>query len=139
LTKTLLNRRLSGTLGIQLVAQMVMGAGMWLAGMSPVESRLLMMFTWALTLSLLAVYVERCFAFVAVFDALLFLVGARFPAALHPLMSFANLVFTVVVVWVWLPRQDLERVNEKRLELRRQARRLLFEGRVRTQPPEEEL
>ena len=69
LSKTLLNRRLAYTLGLHLCAQMLLGAGAWLGGISPETSQLLHIFTWTMTLTLLSVWVEPWFALLAVFLA----------------------------------------------------------------------
>ena len=130
LTKTLLNRRLAATLGIQLCAQMVLSVGMTLAGMSPAQCHQILLFTWALILSYLAIWVERCFWVPAAVDAVAFLLASRFPILIYPMMSLANLVLTLLIVRVWLPKQTLERIQERRAEFRRRARRLFLEGRT---------
>ncbi len=129
LTKTLLNRRLTATLGIHLCGQIVLGTGAMLAGFTPQQSQLLHIFSWFATIVLLAVWVERWFAVPAALDAIGFLVVSRWPSALYPVMSITNVVFTLVLVRVWFPRQDMERMNERRLELRRRVRRLFLEAR----------
>jgi serine/threonine-protein kinase len=129
LTKTLVNRRLSSTLGLHLVAQMLLGTGAWLAGLSITQSETMLVFTWALTQILLAVWVERWFALTALVCALSFLGAARWPAALHPLMALDNLVFTLVLLLVWFPQSDIAKIQERRLELRRKALRWLGDDR----------
>jgi hypothetical protein len=42
-------------------------------------------------------------------------------------MALCNFVLTVVVVWVWFPRQDIETIRARRQELHRRTRRLLLE------------
>jgi hypothetical protein len=71
--------------------------------------------------TLLAVWTERWFALPAATCGLTFLVASGFPGLLHPLMSLDNLVLTFVVVKVWLPRQDVARIQERRRELRARA------------------
>ena len=125
LSKTLLNRRLAQTLGLHLCAQMLLGAGAWMAGISPETGQLLHIFTWTLTLTLSSVWVEPWFALPASVSALSFLVAAAFPRLMYPLMSSDNFVLTVVLLRVWFPRQDIEKIKERRLELRRRARKWL--------------
>ena len=134
LTRTLLNRRIAQTLGLELSAQIVLGVGAWLAGFSPTQSQLLHVFTWGLTETLLAVWVETWFAIPAAFCAVTFVIACARPALLYPLMSLDNLVFTVVLVRVWFPRQDIERMNERRLALRSRARRWLVDAGVASAP-----
>ncbi|MEO7329261.1 MAG: serine/threonine-protein kinase [Minicystis sp.] len=129
LTETLLNRRLSSTLGLHLVAQMILGAGAWLAGLTVVQSQTLLIFTWGMTQILLAIWVERWFALAAAVCAISFLLAARFRAALHPLMALDNLVFTTVLLRVWFPKGDIARIHERRRELRRKALRWLRDDR----------
>lgn len=137
LGRTRLNRQLSATLGLHLLAQACLGVGAQQLGVSPEQASTLYVFTWMLTLLLLGVWVERWFFVPAVVDGLAFLAGAALPSVRYPLMSVANLVFTAVLVGVWFPRQDLARIDQGRRELRRQARRLLFleARRPREAPP----
>jgi hypothetical protein len=130
LTKTLLNRRLSSTLGLHLVSQILLGSGAYLAGLSVPQSQTMLVFSWALTQTLLAIWVERWFALTALVCAVSFLIEARFPSSLYALMAFDNLVFTVVLLRVWFPQGDLEKINERRLALRRQALRWLRDDRA---------
>ena len=129
LSKTLLNRRVALTLGIHLAAQILLSSGAWLAGMPAQQSQLLHVFSWFLTEALLAVWVERWFAVSAATCAVTFLLCGAWPQLTFPLMSFDNLVLTVVLVRVWFPRQDIERLKEGRLLLRRRARLWLTEPR----------
>lgn len=140
LGRTRLNRQLSSTLGLHLLAQVCLGVGAHQLGIPPEQASTLYVFTWMLTLLLLGIWVERWFFVPALVDGLAFLVGAAAPALRYPLMSLANLVFTAVLVVVWFPRQDLARIDEGRRELRRRARRLLFleARRPREAPPEGE-
>jgi serine/threonine-protein kinase len=122
LTKTLLNRRLARTLGLQLLLQVLLTSGAWLAGLTPRQSELFLVFSWSATYSLLAAWIEPWFAAPAVVCGLSFLISARFPSLLYPLMSLDNLIFTLVLVRVWFPRADLARILERRQELHRRAR-----------------
>jgi serine/threonine-protein kinase len=127
LTSTRLNRRLSRTLALSFSAQIVLGTGAWIAGFSPDHSLLLLLFAWGLTHTLVAVWVEPWFAVPASVCGLAFLATAAWPTLLHPLMALANFVFTVVLVRVWLPRQDLERIKQ-RIERRPHGRKWLGEA-----------
>jgi serine/threonine-protein kinase len=125
LTKTLLNRRLAQTMGLYLAWQCILGAGGWLAGISPVHMHMFFMAAWSLTYTLLAVWTERWFALPAASCAITFLVATAFPSLMYALMSFDNLLFTLVLVKVWFPRQELARMRERRAELRDRAGRWL--------------
>jgi serine/threonine-protein kinase len=125
LTKTALNRRLTMTLGLYLVAQITLGMGGWLAGISPTHMHVVFFFAWGLTDMMLAVWTERWFALPAATCAASFLVAAGFPSLIYPLMSLCNLVLTVVLVKVWFPRQYLARIQERRREVRARAGRWL--------------
>jgi serine/threonine-protein kinase len=125
LTKTLFNRRVAQTIGLYLVAQMLLGAGGYFAGISAPRLHVVFLFAWALTETLLAIWADAWFALPAAVCALSFLVAAGFPELVYPLMSLCNLVLTVVVVRLWFPRQDLALIHERRRELRARAKRWL--------------
>jgi serine/threonine-protein kinase len=126
LGRTRLNRQLSSTLGLHLVAQACLAIGAEHLGLSARASATLHVFSWMLTMLLLGVWVERWFFVPAAFDGLLFLASAAAPTLVYPLMAAANLLFTAVLVYVWFPRQDLARIEEQRQRLEAEARRLLF-------------
>ena len=128
LSKTMLNRRVSATLAVHLVAQMVLGAGELAMGITPQQGLINLMFAWGLTQALLAVWVERWFAAPAIVCALSFVTASFVPSLSYPLMSLDNLILTIVLVRVWFPKQDVARIMERRAELRQRARRWLVEG-----------
>lgn len=134
LSKTALNRRLGATLGLQLVLQIVLALAAWRMGLSPTQSQTLLIFTWALTEALLAVWVERWFAAPAAVSALSLLAAATWPSLHYPIMSFDNAVLTYVLVRVWLPRQDVELIKTRRAEIRQRARRLFLDVASRAAP-----
>ncbi|MFT3770711.1 MAG: serine/threonine-protein kinase [Minicystis sp.] len=125
LTKTRYNRRLAATLGLHLTAQIVLGAGAALAGLSPEHGMTLHVFSWSLTMTMVAIWAERWFALPAVVCALSFLLVAARPELLYPIITLDNLLFTVVLVRVWFPRDDLAKIKERRDALRRRARKWL--------------
>jgi hypothetical protein len=125
LTKSALNRGLSHTVALYLFGQMLLGAGGWFMGLSALQTHQLFLFAWALTHTLVAVWAERWFAAPAAACAASFLVASAFPALVYPLMAFCNLVLTLVVLRVWFPKQDLERIQARRREMRRKAERWL--------------
>jgi serine/threonine-protein kinase len=130
LTKTALNRRLSQTFALYFAAQCILSAGGWFAGFSPTHIHMVLLFAWGLMYTLLAVWTERWFALPAATCALTFLVASAFPSLVYGLMSLDNLVLTIVVVKVWFPRQDVERIQERRRELRARALQWLRGTRV---------
>jgi hypothetical protein len=97
-----------------------------------------LVFAWALTHTLLAVWAERWFALPAAVCFASFLVAAGFQGLVLPLMALDNLVFTIVIVRVWFPRQDIARIQEVRRDMERRARRWIGEARERRRPQEEE-
>ena len=125
LTKTALNRRLSQTFALYFAAHCILAAGGWLAGFSPIHIHMVLMFSWGLMYTLLAVWTERWFALPAATCGLTFLVVSAFPSLMYALMSLDNLVLTVVVVKVWFPRQDVARLLERRRLFRARADRWL--------------
>jgi eukaryotic-like serine/threonine-protein kinase len=129
MTRTLINRRLAQTLGMQLVLQMVLGTGSLLAGLSPAQGQLFVVFSWVMTHTLLAVWVERWFALPALVCAASFLIAAARPEALHPLKALDNLVFTLVLLRVWFPQGEIEKMRERRAEFHRRALRWLRDER----------
>jgi serine/threonine-protein kinase len=125
LTKTQFNRRIAATLGLQLALQILLVAGASLAGLSPAHGLWLLVFSWSLTMTMLAVWVERWFAVPAATSALAFLVAAARPELVYAAMTLENLVFTAVLVRFWFPRDTLAKMKERRDALRRRARRWL--------------
>jgi serine/threonine-protein kinase len=127
LTKTLLNRQLSGTLGVYMILQLCLELGFLLAGWTVQQSLILHVFGWSLTLAILALWVEPWFAASAAVSMISFLLICASPSWLFPLMILDNLVLTVVLVRIWLPRQDLETVRARRRALQSRARGLLLD------------
>ncbi len=117
LMKTSFNRNLVATGALYLVAQALMSLGAYMAGLSPYQVHLASIFGWGLTYGLLAVWAERRFAIVAATCAASFLVASAIPRLTFPLMSLDNLVFTIIVVRVWLPREDVLRIRERGRQL----------------------
>jgi serine/threonine-protein kinase len=128
LTKTLLNRRVSQTLGLYFIGHIFLGVGGWFIGVSSLQMHVLLLFSWALTHTLLAVWAERWFALPAAVSGISFIVASAFPGLVYPLMSLCNLVLTVVLVKVWLPEQDKDQIQERRRQLRARAKRWLRPG-----------
>ncbi len=74
---------------------------------------------------MLAVWAERWFALPAAVCGISFLIASVHPSLVYPLMSFGNLVLTIVLVRVWIPRQDVERILAERAAFRKRARQWL--------------
>jgi serine/threonine-protein kinase len=134
MTKTALNRRLAATLAVQLGMQILIASAAWILGISPTQSQTMLILSWALTLALLAVWAEPWFAVPAVVSALSLLVAAARPGWLYPLMALDNAVLTYVIVRVWLPQQNVEKIRTRRVEIGRRARRMFLDGRSRAAP-----
>jgi serine/threonine-protein kinase len=133
MSKTALNRRLAATLAVQLGMQILIASAAWILGISPTQSQTLLILSWALTMALLAVWAEPWFAAPAVASALSLLVAAARPGWLYPLMALDNAVLTYVMVRIWLPRQDVEKMLNRRQEFRKRARRMWLDARA---PPQ---
>ena len=138
LSKTALNRRVGATLGLHLSAQMLLGAGGWLMGLTDDQEMLMLIFSWCLTETIMAVWVEKWFGAAAVASAAAFLLAALRPAWLYPVMSFDNAIFTVVLVRVWFPRTDVADLLARRNVLRRRAREWLVSARGLAEAEEED-
>jgi len=134
LSKTALNRRLVATLGLQLSLQIVLGLAMWIMGLQPVQGQTLLLITWSLTQALLAVWVDPWFGVPALVSTLSILVAAARPAWIYPIMSFDNAVLTYVLIRIWLPKQDVERMKARRAAIRGKARRLFLDVRAKAAP-----
>jgi len=117
LMKTILNRNLAATFTLYMIAQSSLALGGHLAGLRPYHVHLLSMFCWGLTYGLLAIWADRSFALVAAACAVSFMVASVVPALLYPLMSLDNFVFTLTVLRMWLPSEDVVRLKEHRRRL----------------------
>ena len=136
MTSTALNRRLGQTFALYMAVQAILGTGGWLAGISPAHLHLFFLVLWSLTYGMLAVWAERWLALPAAGCAVSFVVACAYPSVpwlMYPLMSLCSLLFTVVLVKVWFPRQYLARIQERRRELRSRARSWLVGERAEGQ------
>jgi hypothetical protein len=59
-----------------------------------------------------------------------FVIASAYPSLVYPLMSFGNLVLTIVLVRVWVPKQDIERIHARRAAFRGRARQWLHGSRT---------
>jgi hypothetical protein len=137
MTRTALNRRLGQTFALYMACQAVLGTGGWLAGVSPMHLHLFFLVMWSLTYGLLAVWAERWFALPAAACAISFVVAAAAPSIpwlMYPLMSLCSLLFTIVLLKVWFPRQDVAWIHERRRVLRSRARSWLSGERTDERP-----
>ncbi|MDP3276462.1 MAG: protein kinase [Deltaproteobacteria bacterium] len=141
LTRTAHNRRLVQSVGIVLCVGILLAIGAQRAGIPMKQTELVYMPLWALCNAMLAVHVERWFGYAALADAVAFLVAARFPSVQYVMMSLCNVVLTIGVVAVWLPKQDLVRMDQRRreiqqaIELRRAGRAAMLEARRSSRAP----
>src|SRR5262249_45357905 len=126
MTKTLLNRRVAQTVGWHFGLQLLLGTGAWLAGLSPMESQTLHVLLWASTPTMLAIWAERWFGVSGGCAAGALLVSCARPPWLFGAMSATNLVFTLLLVLVWFPKQDVEILRTSG-EFRRRARRMFLD------------
>ncbi len=128
LRKTLLNRRMARSLFVYLVLQTTLGAGGWLLGIPWNTMHVLFLFEWALAYALLAVWVETWFGALAAACAVSFLVASGHPAMVYPLMSGCCLLMAFVIVRFWLPREDVDKIRERRAKMRQRAHKWLLPG-----------
>ncbi|HRI70968.1 MAG TPA: serine/threonine-protein kinase [Polyangium sp.] len=140
LTRTLLNRRITAICLLQLLGQTMFVTGAWPMGLAPVPGRTLLMASAAMTAAFLAVWVEPWFAAVAAVTAVTFFIVSAHPLLFYPLASLDIAVGTLVGVFVWLPRKDLEDLRKRRekfahwvrkqaLRMRRSSRAVEDDGR----------
>jgi serine/threonine protein kinase len=123
LTKTQVNRRAALSVLAHMIYQTTMGIVAAWGGLTGAQSVLLTLTSFALTESLLAVWLEPWFLLPAASAGASALFAAKTPALLLPLMSLNGLLLTMVLVFVWFPRQDVERMRETRRLLHTKARR----------------
>lgn len=127
LSKTRLNRGLVGSVAAHFGAQLMLSVGAYWTGMPPAQGLLLLILLWALTLSLLAIWAERWFALCALLASASFFMGVAKPSWIYALMAIDNAVLTFVVVRRWLPRADLEAIQERRQAFHTSARKLFLD------------
>jgi hypothetical protein len=123
-----LNRRLGHMFSLTLWAQALLSVAGWLANVPIHDTELLIPALWGLSYAMLAVWGEKWFAVPAVTCAVALLVSAVSPRWMYPLMSLDNLMFTVVLVRVWLPREDVARIEDRRRRMHGRAQRWLREA-----------
>ena len=135
LTKTQFNKRLAQTLGLQFGLQILLSAASMLMGLSAHQGLVLLIFSWAGAMTMLAIWVERWFAVCAVACSATFLISAARPDLVYPAMILDNLIFTVVLVRFWFPRDTLAKMVERRDAIRRRARKWLGDAYASSGPP----
>ncbi len=89
-------------------------------------------------MAMLAIWVERWFAVCALLCGTAYLISSAKSDIRYPLMSFCNLVFTGVLLRIWFPRQELEKLKARRQEIRQRARRMFLDVRTRARSGDEE-
>jgi len=124
LTRTLFNRRITAVVTIHLLALTMLATGTWLMGLTPVQGWTLQIGAAAVTDAFLAVWFEPWFAAVAVVTAVSFIIAIVHPRLFYTLTGLDVATLTLVVVFVWLPRKDLEDLRKRREKLARRARKL---------------
>jgi serine/threonine-protein kinase len=128
MTKTLLNRRNANTFAVVFVAQLAIVLGSWIAHRPAVEAQIVIPICWGLGYALLGVWAEIWFLVPAVTCAAGFVASSYAPSWMYPVMSLDNVVFTIVLLRVWLPKEELALIEQRRQTLRRRARRWLREA-----------
>ncbi|MDQ3033726.1 MAG: protein kinase [Myxococcota bacterium] len=101
LRRTEINRRLTRTVGIMLVAQIALFAGAWGIGVEYAKSRVLLLLLYAVISALAAATIEARMWPSAVAFMIGFALACVWPGYEYPFQSVANLVLTVNVVVVW--------------------------------------
>ena len=105
MSRTALNRNLGRTFVLYMCGQTILATGGWLAGVSPTQLHLFFLFAWSLTYGLVGVWAEPWFGVPAAACAVSFVIASAFPAWTYALMSVCNLLLTIVVLRVWVPRE----------------------------------
>lgn len=117
-----LNRRIGRTFILYMVGQVILTTGAERAGVSIQHLHLFFLFAWALSYGMLAIWAEPWLALPSVVCGVGVLVASVYPPSLYFLMSLGNLLFTIVVLRVWIPREDLARILARRQARLAQAR-----------------
>ncbi len=117
LTKTAFNRRMSRTVLLLFIAQLVFAAGATLLDFEIVQFQVALLFLWFVMAANVAVMLESRIAPAAGGFLVAFLVAAWQPRAVHLAMSLANVVLTVNLVRVWNPEDNsLAEETQRRIE-----------------------
>ncbi|MGZ3476453.1 MAG: serine/threonine-protein kinase [Polyangiales bacterium] len=105
--KTAVNRRLSASLLLAFVAQIIVEVGFWAAGQSATTAHWVHIAIWFAILGSVVINLERGLWPSLVAIAIVFVAAGFFPAAIYLGMSVANAVLVINAVAVWLPRDRI--------------------------------
>jgi serine/threonine-protein kinase len=114
--KTAVNRRLSASLLLTFVAQILVEVGFWAAGLSSAHAHWMHMAIWFAILGSVVINLERALWPSLVAVALVFVFAGFVPRAIYAGMSIANAVLVINAVAVWLPRDRIKQgIRDRRL------------------------
>jgi len=112
MTKTAINRRLGGTVLMMAVAQLLLGVGMWMAGLENLTTHWLHVLVWFIVTAAVAISIEPGVWPSAILLAVLFLATARHREWVHLGTAIVNALIVVNLLKVWSPKQWKERARE---------------------------
>jgi hypothetical protein len=103
MTKTRFNRAIMAVVFLEFVTQTLLQVGTGLLGVSVITSSVLNLFLWGTLTAALAGALERRLTLAATGFLVAFLVACLRPAWRWQLMSAANALLTVNMLWIWKP------------------------------------
>lgn len=106
LSKTALNRQLSMTVRISLIAQLALLIGSYLAGIAFDHAHTILVLTWGIGVALTANAIERRLYPSAIAYLIGFLVLATHPEWRYPVTSSCNLILMINVAVLWARVED---------------------------------
>jgi eukaryotic-like serine/threonine-protein kinase len=122
MTATAINRRVFVSGVFLFVSQTLLHLGTWKMGLSLVPTDQLMMFLWFVIVAMLCINVDWRLTPAAFGYAFAFAAALRWPDERMFLMSAANAVFTLTVLWQWRPARWRWTPEERAYHLRRRSR-----------------
>ncbi|HZO13858.1 MAG TPA: serine/threonine-protein kinase [Polyangiaceae bacterium] len=109
LTKTAINRRLSASVGLLLVVQILFALGAMLLGLDPSVPDVFLFLLWFMATSFIAIGVEKRLLPAALIHLASFFLVIRYLELRFYAMAFANFATAVNIVAVWRPERLFER------------------------------
>ncbi len=101
---TLFNRRATATALFVFVAQTLLSVGTWIAGIGPELTQVMMQLLWGSVVAMMAIMLDRRFAWSAAVYFAAFLVSARLPEQRLYTIAAANLVLAINGFLIWRPQ-----------------------------------
>lgn len=106
MTKTEHNRRVLASVGVVLVAQVMLRTAGLIMHVSTDSGHLYSLFLWAISTAFIVIHVERRLLLPAVSFSVGFLLAAWRREWVYEIASVTNGILTLSAVWVWFPRGE---------------------------------